>query len=381
MLTVNGYERPTYEDILNSFILKAQEIFGEDIETNEQTPLGKMLRIIAYDRATAEEEAEKIYYARFPNTAEGISLDRLCPFVGISRNPATPSQYDVTVKGTAGYTVPYGFLVGTESGIEFYNTLDTVIGEDGTCTITVECTESGTIGNVSVNEITDIVNPEAEVDEIIGKSVVTVGEDIESDYELRQRFKQAGQGLGSCNQTAIESALVRVPTVTSAKIIVNESNTTDSGGRPPHSFTAYITGGESYEKEIAETIFDKKPIGIKTYGAISQEITDEGGNTHTIYFSRTESVNVYVKLAVVTNAKFEATGIEQIKNNIKEYINNLGVGNDVIFSAIYSYIYSVAGVENVTSLSLSTDGVTYSTNDIEISQYQCAVCNTVTVEV
>lgn len=381
MLTTQGYERPTYDDILDNLILKAQELFGEDIETNEQTPLGKFLRIIAYDRAQAEEEAEAIYYARFPNTASGTSLDRLCPFVGIARNPATPSQYEVTVTGTAGYTVPYGFLVATDAEVEFYNTLDTVIGEDGTCVITVECTENGTIGNVNYSDITEIVNPEADIDSIVGKSVVTVGEDEESDYELRQRFVQAGQGLGSCNQTAIESALIRVPTVTSAKLIVNDGDTTDSGGRPPHSFTAYVTGGVGYEQQIAETIFDKKPIGIKTYGSISQEITDEGGYTHTIKFARTENVNVTVKITIDTTEEFESTGVEKIKENIAGYINGLGVGNSVIYSALYSYIYSVAGVQKVTLLQLSTDGTNFGTSDITVGQYQCAVCAAVNVEV
>lgn len=381
MLTEQGYERPTYDDILESLILKAQELFGEDIETDEQTPFGKFLRIIAYDRATAEEEAEAIYFARFPNTASGTSLDRLCPFVGIARNPATPSQYQVTVTGTAGYTVPYGFLVATDAEVEFYNTQDTVIGEDGTCDITVECTESGTIGNVDYKDITEIVNPEADIDSVAGKSVVTAGEDEESDTELRQRFKQAGQGLGSCNQTAIESALIRVPTVTSAKLIINDTETTDSGGRPPHSFTAYIAGGVGYEQEIAETIFDKKPIGIKTYGTISQDITDDGGYTHTIKFARTESVNVTVKVKVDTTAEFESTGIDKIKKNIEEYINGLGVGNSVIYSALYSYIYSVSGVKKVTLLQLSTNGTTFGTSDITIGQYQNAVCAAVNVEV
>lgn len=381
MLTTQGYERPTYDDILENLILKAQELFGEDIETNEQTPLGKFLRIIAYDRAQAEEEAEAIYYARFPNTASGTSLDRLCPFVGIARNPATPSQYEVTVTGTAGYTVPYGFLVATDAEVEFYNTLDTVIGEDGTCVITVECTENGTMGNVNYSDITEIVNPEADIDSIVGKSVVTVGEDEESDYELRQRFVQAGQGLGSCNQVAIESALIRVPTVTSAKLIVNDGDTTDSGGRPPHSFTAYVNGGVGYEQQIAETIFDKKPIGIKTYGSISQEITDEGGYTHTIKFARTENVNVTVKIKIDTTAEFESTGVEKIKENIAGYINGLGVGNSVIYSALYSYIYSVAGVQKVTLLQLSTDGTNFGTSDITVGQYQCAVCAAVNVEV
>lgn len=381
-LTTKGYSRPTYDDILESLILKAQELFGEDIETDDQTPLGKFIRIIAYDRAKAEEEAEAIYYARFPNTASGISLDRLCPFVGISRNPATPSQYEVTVTGTAGYTVPYGFLVATESEIEFYNTQDTVIGENGTCKIIVECTISGTMGNVPYNEITEIVNPEADIETIAGAKVVTVATDTESDYELRQRFNQAGVGLGSCNKTAIESALIRVPTVTSATVIVNDTDSTDSAGRPARSFTAYVAGGTGYEEQIAETIFDKKPIGIKTYGDISQQITDESGSTHTIKFSRTTNVNVTVKVAIKTTAEYEGTtGANEIKTNIQEYINGLGVGNEVIFTELYSCIYAVTGVKKVTSLQVSTNGGTsYTTDDIAITQYQNAVCESVTVE-
>ena len=60
----------------------------------------------------------------FPNTASGVSLDRLCTFVGISRNPATSAIYNVKINGTDGYIVPVGFLVGTASGINFYNTAD-----------------------------------------------------------------------------------------------------------------------------------------------------------------------------------------------------------------------------------------------------------------
>lgn len=87
MLTEQGYHRPTYDEILESKEQLARTLFGEDIETSEQTPLGKFIRIGAYDLSKAYEDIENVYYARFPNTASGISLDRLCVFVGISRNP------------------------------------------------------------------------------------------------------------------------------------------------------------------------------------------------------------------------------------------------------------------------------------------------------
>ena len=74
----NGYQRPTYDDIVKAKILKAQELFGADIDTDEKTAFGKFIRIGAYDLAKAYEDIENVYYARFPNTATGDSLDRLC---------------------------------------------------------------------------------------------------------------------------------------------------------------------------------------------------------------------------------------------------------------------------------------------------------------
>lgn len=123
--------------------------------------------------------------------------------------------------------------------------------------------------------------------------------------------------MGSCNQTAIESALIRVPNVSSAKVIVNESDTTDSGGRPPHSFTAYITGGVGYEEQIAETIFDKKPIGIKTYGSISQEITDEGGYTHTIYLHELKMLMLPLKSKLIQQQNLKATVLTKSRATLR----------------------------------------------------------------
>ena len=179
MLSETGFSRRTFDDILNDKIERAKEMFGEDIDTSELTPLGKFFRINAYDQSLVEELAELIYYAIFPNTASGVSLDRLCVFVGIRRNSATKSQYKVSVTGTAGGTVPQGFLVGTETEINFENLQDTVIDDNGKATITVECVESGIIGNVPYSSITEIVNPSADVESIVGIEVIEKGEETE----------------------------------------------------------------------------------------------------------------------------------------------------------------------------------------------------------
>lgn len=381
MLNELGYKRKTYDEIIEGKIQRAKELFGEDIETDETTALGKFIRINAYDQAMAEEEAEAIYYARFPNTATGVSLDRLCVFVGISRNSAEHSQYEVQVKGTAGATIPFGFLVSTESEIDFYNTSETEIKEDGTCKINVECVIAGTMGNVNADEINIIKNPSADIERILGVKLVKPGTDIESDYVLRKRFNEAKEGLGACNENALRTALLRIETVTSVSVIVNDDDTADSSGRPPHSFECYVAGGENHHFEIASSIYEKKPLGIKTYGTQSYTIIDNGGFSHTINFSHCAYINVDINIKVKVNSDFnELSGKEEISKNIAEYINSLGVGKDVVLSSLYGHIHSVVGVLEVSELSVQKENLEKSRN-ITINDWEIAKCRNVNVAV
>ncbi len=382
-----GFKRRTYDEILTDKIAKAKELFGEDIETNDLTPLGKFIRINAYDQAITEEEAEMIYYSIFPTTAIGTSLDRLAVFAGIKRNVATKARYTAKITGKAGATVAVGFLVGTESGINFsvigtatvaddgvVETAegDVTIGEDETVLVTVECVESGGIGNVLVKEINTIVNPSADVSEVIGEGLISKGAEVESDLELRRRFSSAIEGMGSCNEPALKSALLRIPTVTHAGVITDETN---------GSFECYVNGNEEYYEQIAKAIFEKKPIGIKTTGAIEQEFTDSSGKKQVIKFSRTSNISVYVQMAIKTNVEFSGNaGLEEIKDNICSYIDNIGIGNSLVLSSLYGKIHSVTGVTEVTELKLSTNGENWSTDNIAAAEYENCVCYEVRIK-
>lgn len=405
-LTDTGFKRRTFDEITNDKIAKAKELFGEEIETSEVSNYGKHIRINAYDQALAEEEIEQVYWSIFPNTASGTTLDHLCKnFVGITRNAATKSRYIVALTGTAGAVIPTGFLVGTESAINFSligaanitedGTVltvegDVTIDESGTANAVVECAGSrdsdewdgsGELGNVLAGEITVVVNPSVDVESVVGTTLLARGAETESDYELRKRFNEAKEGLGSCNAISLKSALLRVPTVTHAGVIVNETDETDAGGRPPRSFECFVNGGDNYHKEIAEAIFDKKPIGIKTYGKVSQEILDMGGYSHTINFSHTTNAPVYVRVAIKTSNEFEGNkGKQQIKSNLETYIDNVGIGNSVVLSSLYGQIHSVTGVQEVTELQLSTDGSSWSTDNITVDAYENCVCMQVEIK-
>lgn len=382
-LTDKGYQRLTYEDILQAKIRRAKELLGEDIDTSDQSVLGKYLRINAYDQAIAEEEIEQVYYARFPNTASGQSLDRLLVFAGITRNPASAAVYSVEVIGTAGYVIPAGFLVATDTEITYWTTQEYTIGADGTCTVEVSCTEAGTIGNLSsAAAICKPVNPDANVTAVAGKECLTAGVDVESDADLRVRFAAAVEGSGSCNENAIRAAILRVPTVQYAAVISNNTDEVDSEGRPPHSFECYVLGGDDYEQEIATAIFDKRPVGIKTVGDKAVTITDVSGIDRVVNYSPSPHVQITVKAEIKTTYAFPDNGIALVQESITRYVNSLGIGNSLVLSTIYGHIYSVSGVSEVTALQLSTDGgSTYTTDNVPVPEYGVAVCANAHVEV
>lgn len=375
-----GYLRPTYDEILEDRIALAQELFGQDIDTTDASALGKFIRLSVQDLADAYEAQEIIYYSRFPHTATGQSLDRLMPFAGITRNAATPAEHEIKFTGTAGYEIPVGFLVGTTGDEEFYLVNAVVLDENGVGNGIVQCTEAGEIGNVALGTITEIVNPGVDVSAIEHVKVEILGKATESDADLRKRFELAIQGTGSGTPTAIRGTIMRINGVTGCLVVENNTSETVDG-RPPHSFEVFVYAPDTLDQEIAQAIFSKKPLGIQVVGDVSVEIQDVAGNPQIIKFSRVSETVVYIKITIATDGDFELDGADQIKAALAEYINNLSTGEDVVFTSLYKYIFGIAGVRDVTSLGISTDGATYNATNVTMDVSHVARISTANIEV
>lgn len=372
-LTDLGFERPTYDDILEQQENRARMLFGETIDTSELTALGKFIRINVADLDTLYQTLEGVYYARFPNTASGTSLDRLCPFVGITRNAGAYARHEITITGTAGATVEGGFEVSNENqSVVFHLINDYVIGSDGTVTAYVDCNEAGTIGNITSTAINTIVNPSADVESVIGVSLYNAGEERESDTALRTRFNLAVAGTGSSTAEAIKGEIMRINGVDGCTVVENDTNETVDG-IPPHSFKCFVLSNETgvTDQLIGQAIFKKKPIGISSAGSVSVEVEDIGGNMHTVAFERTTRKDVYINIHLIKNNLFPENGIDEIKTNLVNYLATFSNGEDVYLSSLYSYI-NIVGVVNVTSLQLSGNGSSWQSADISVDDNEVA---------
>lgn len=374
MINESGFQRPTFYELLSKQLERARELFGEDADTSETSVLGKFIRIQVYDLAVAYEELEKAYFARFPNTADGISLDRLCPFAGILRNPPTAARHRVKFTGTPGYIVPMETIVSTSENITFYTDEVVTLSGEGEITARVCCTKLGKIGNVSVSEITELMNPTPGIKKVINVEILSLGEEAEGDYSLRRRWKQAIAGAGSANAAAIKAEILRVPNIESVTVIENDQDYTDEKGRPPHTFESYVLGLATRDEEIAKAIFRKKPIGIKAFGKILVNVPDEGGFNHEIRFTRSEEIYLKLKIRIKVNSTFEGeNGKSEIAQKLSSSVMGLGNGGDVIHSGLYGYIHSVAGVVETVEILISTNhGATYGTGNVPCEAWQVA---------
>lgn len=377
-VTETGFNCPTVDDILNAKNILAKEEFGDDFDTDEKTPEGMFFRINAKAESKLCEIAEGIYYSIFPHTATGVSLDRVCEFVNLTRDSAGHAQHTIRVYGTEGYIVEAGTEFKNMEGIEFYSVMTTTIDQSDEseelprfyANLSVQCKQSGTIGNV--NDINSTVEVTPSISSVEYLTVEAYGTPAETDPELRTKFKSVVKGLGTNSANAIIANVLRVAGVNNVILIDNTTDTDEiiSDGLTVTAGTyAVIVHSDSTanEAEIAQAIFEKQPLGIPQSGAEEIIVTDNSNTDHTVKFTYVTTQNIDIAVTCKIDKSFTTSGIQEIKDNLAAYINSLGIGQEVVYTNLYEYIYKVTGVTKVTALTANNGTIDIPINKIEIA--------------
>lgn len=385
MLDKTGFKRKRFDDLFSEMEDKSKETFGDKINTSERSPLGIILRIFAWFLSKLWGTAEDVYNSGYINSAEGNSLDRLGPYVGITRVLDQYSVGTIQLIGTPGVTIAEGFQVATETQVYFETLEDATFDSSGKISVRIEAMESGQSSNVGVGTITVIVNPNPDVTGVTNLQATTSGREKMTDAEFRDYFTQSVAGGGAATVDALIGALLRVESVRSATVIQNYSSFMDASGRPPHSHQAYVLGGR--DEDIAQAIFSTSAAGIESYGDIVKLVKDIGGYEHEVKFSRAEEVALKVSVDITKNEQYPANGDALIRSAIVLYIggedggsyyNGLSMGSPVIYKKIIAAVNKIEGIEDFTLLigeSVLAEG------NITLERYQVAQIRTADIEV
>lgn len=371
-----GFKRKTYNDIILSMEAKAKELYGEDINLSDRSPLGLFLQNIAWELQEMWQVGEDVYNSAFVDTAEYAQLDNVSKYITLQRKKALKSEGNITIYGDADTLIEKGFRVSTEASELVFETIGkVVIGENGEIEVPIIALHTGEMCNVPANTITKIVNPMSGVSSVNNKEPTFGGTDVEKDTELRERYYRSVSMGGSSTREAVESSLLALENVSDAVVEENESMEL-KGEIPPKSLAPFVYGGD--DQEIANAILSSKAGGIRSFGDIYITAKDNKDVEHLIGFTRPDVVDLYVRLAITKGIGY--VGDSEVKRAVLSYIGGQGeegitykglkLGENVVISRIIAQA-SRQGVIDV-GVEVSSDNLTWIDTNIPIGKKEIA---------
>lgn len=339
--TNTGIEIQTYQEIYDELATGYRSIYGNDINLEPNSPDGQRVAIEAQARLDLQSFALFLYTMLDPDTASGLSLNRVIKYAGITRRPSTRSQVDINVTTDRALTLPGDYTIEDDLGQLWTTTEEVIIGSATTESVTFFAVDFGAVEADSAT-ITQPVTVVLGVTGVTNPLAATVGIDEETDEELRIRRNKSLETPTSSSAGRMFTALGSVANVTDVVVYENDSASTDADGIPAHSLWVIIEGGT--EADIVETMAKNKTGGCGLLGdeegQYIEELTRPDGSIftiiHTMFFDRPTEIAVDVRLNVEKKAAASVIDEDLIKQKLAE--RTFAIGENIVVNDLYANV-------------------------------------------
>ena len=386
-LTPTGFEVPTIDEIRAEMAAALRAAIDPALDTGPTSVMGQLIGILS-EREHDQWIGQRDVWQAFSVRGEGVSLTQLALITGTVRREATVSRVAATVTLNAGVTLPGGSRGG--GAAELTAVFDTVAdvtnggGSPAALPVVMTSVDPGPV-RANAGTLTVIVTP------VSGWTAVTNAEDAqlgladEIDSELRARREAELRVQGSANLDAIISDVLQVDGVEDVAGEENDTNAT-VGALPPHSFRIVFWDGDpsaALDTDVAQAIWDSKPVGIETIGSSSEDAVDVNGGLHAMSFDRATEQETWLEIDVEIDAsRFPADGDDQIRQAVVDYVDvNWRIGRDVILSALYGPVFTVSGLIRIAAVRAGFAINPSGTVDLSVAFDEIARADTSRVEV
>lgn len=326
-----GFHLADFEDFLAFNQDAFRQIYGQDVNLDADTQDGQWVTHIAQTQYDIASLCAATFNRFSPSTAEGDALRRQIKINGIKANPATHSTVDVVIVGDEGTVITNGKV--RDGAGNLWSLPETVtIPASGQITVTATADDDGPI-EAAAGAVSRIATPTDGWISVSNPSVAVPGKEAQSDAELRiLQTNSTAQPSQSILQ-GIQGELLSLDGVTRLRMYENDTSETDDNGIPSHSICAVVEGGDS--NEIAEVLRRRKTAGTGTFGTTSIVLTDSAMMPITIKFFRPTVVPVKVKVTIDPLVGYASTYADELKQQVCDYINSLGIGSTLYLSKLY----------------------------------------------
>lgn len=167
-VTPTGFVKKRLDTIIDEIHDSLTKDWGVNTRNNPKSYLNVLITDFADKIAELWEVAEESYLAKYPATAEGMSLDHAAEYGGSTREQAAPSYYSIKCTGENGTEIPEGTLLETETKpvIQLKNYNKSSISTDSCCRVKLYSTGSGSNYGLNIDKAyayaaTNLCNPSA----------------------------------------------------------------------------------------------------------------------------------------------------------------------------------------------------------------------------
>ena len=384
-VTLTGFEAKRLADVLTEaeaeLALVVDPASGQSLEPafGSEDPAMQVAEV-PLDGVALGWEAQQLTFEQFdPTKATGASLSALVELNGLQRLPSTPSSAAVDLAGTPGTVIPAGQLVADADNANQWQTqTDVTLDGTGLGATVIVCITFGPI-TAAPGTLTNIVTPVPGWTTVTNATEASVGNDPETDTELRQRRAKSTMAPAASPVESVYANLANVPGVTYVRVYQNNTLAVDSRGIDPKCVAAVIVGGD--DLDIARELLARTGVSAGWFGTSSVTLFDIQNEPYVVKFSRPTPKTIYVEVQIqITNVSvFPGDGVQRIKDAIVAYAQGgapaLGVddgfsevgfppGAPVIVTRLYTPINFVPGHRVV---SLLADDVNPPVASVDIS--------------
>lgn len=382
-----GLHLPTFQDVVDFYTNGAKDIFGEDIYVDADSMDGELISILSKAVYDALKSIEYAYNNYSPQTAVGEALSRVVKLSGVWRVKSGYSTVFLTLTGSP-YTIIKNGVVADVSGNKWDLPEIVNLGSTGVYSTTATAQTKGAITALP-NTVNQIVTPTAGWTSVTNPNAAVPAQPLENDYVLRDRQAKAVELPSQGLVEGTESAIKQISNITDAIVKENDTKapiTIDGVELPPNSILCIVEGGS--ETEIAQTIFYRKNQGCYSAGSLELPVYDRFNNITYCRFDRPDYLEPYFYINITPLVDYSTEFINSIKTLVVNYINNLGLSNDIIHSALYTIVNdSINDIDKpnfrINTITMGMSSTELTTNDIIVNLNQkCKITtDNVTVEV
>ncbi|KNC94039.1 baseplate J/gp47 family protein [Trabulsiella odontotermitis] len=373
-ITETGLLVPEIADVLAGRLTDLDLALGGGMNKSLTSPQGQIASSDAEIIAEMQDKLLCLFNQMNPDFSTGRFQDGIGRIYFMDRIPGRGTLVTAQCSGAVGAVIPSGSMAVDKQGYQYLSVNEEVIGPSGVVDVVFQNLVNGPIACGS-NELTQIYRAVPGWDSVTNAAPGVQGNDVESRAAFETRRQQSVSRNAKNTDAAVMAAVLDVPGVVDAWVWSNRDSVVVVKGETaypvkPKSIFISVYGGAN--DAVAQAILSRAFPGVDFNGDISVTVEQRDGYespypTYVVGWLRAVLTRVYFTVNVQNSDTLPSDAETEIRKAVQATFNGedgrnprARIGSLIGVGRYYPSVTALGDI-NVTSISVSLDGLTWQT--------------------